>query len=87
MIGLDDGKAENLLIETFRRHSAAAVKQAEEKRKRFEEMDRKKRERAEMEKMKEEQEKSARFMTNLRANNVAILHSQFRVTLLEPNLS
>jgi hypothetical protein len=40
--GLDDGKAENLVLDTFRRHSASAAKLSEEKKKRFEEMDRKK---------------------------------------------
>jgi hypothetical protein len=54
--GLEDGKAEKLLIETFRRHSARAVKQAEEKKRRFEEMDRKKKERAEMERKKDEED-------------------------------
>ncbi len=45
--GLDDGKAEQLLIDTFKRHSALAEKEARQKKERFEEMDRKKKERAE----------------------------------------
>ena len=59
--GLEDGKAEKLLLETFRRHSALAVKQAEDKKKRFEEMDRKKKERAESERKKEEEELKMRW--------------------------
>ena len=63
--GLDDGKAEKLLLETFRRHSALAVKQAQDKKKRFEEMDRKKKERAELDRKKEEEELKKRYANQI----------------------
>lgn len=54
--GLNDGKAQELILEAFRKHSAKAEKEAVEKKKRFEEMDRKKKERAEAERKKLEKE-------------------------------
>ncbi len=54
--GLDDGKAEQLLLDTFKRHSALAQKEARQKKERFEEMDRKKKERAELERKREQEE-------------------------------
>jgi hypothetical protein len=57
--GLDDGKAENLVLDTFRRHSASAAKLSEEKKKRFEEMDRKK---AEADRRREKEELKRRYV-------------------------
>ena len=60
--GLDDGKAEKLLLESFRRHSSAALKEAQEKRKRMEEIDRKRKEKAEAERRREEEELKKRSL-------------------------
>ena len=50
------------MLESFRRHSSAAVKEAQEKKRRMEEMDRKRKEKAEMERKREEEELKKRWM-------------------------
>ena len=55
--GFEDGKAEQLLLETFHRHLNLAKKEARQKKERYEEMDRKRKERAEIERQKEEKQK------------------------------
>ena len=50
------------MLESFRRHSSAAVKEAQEKKKRMEEMDRKRKEKAELERKREEEELKKRWL-------------------------
>merc|ERR1712029_794550 len=52
--GLEDGKAEKLVRDTFAKHTASAKEEAAKRKARYAEMDRKKRERAEREKLEEE---------------------------------
>jgi len=54
--GLEDGKAEKLINDAFKKHSAAAEEESARKKARYAEMNRKQKERAEKEKLREEEE-------------------------------
>lgn len=71
--GLEDGKAEKLINEAFKKHAAAAEEESAKKKARYAEMNRKQKERIEKEKMKEQEEAKQSSVNNIDNNESAIM--------------
>ena len=63
--GLEDGKAEKLINDAFKKHAAAAEEEVTKKKARYAEMNRKQKERIEKEKLKEQEEAKQNSMSNI----------------------
>ena len=74
------------MLESFRRHSSAAVKEAQEKKKRMEEMDRKRKEKAELERKREEEELKKRWLHQFCFVGTPIRLDCFRASSIRPGM-